>query len=72
MSTTPFATSHHASGHQPQGVIPARHPTRKFVPAPVHSAAGPVPADPPAETEQLLIADAVLELLRSINRNRSR
>ena len=73
MSTTPFVTSHHpaAGGYQPQDTtIPARRPTRKFSPAPVHvTAPVQVAVAPVVENDQLSVADAVLELLRSVNRN---
>ena len=68
MTTSPIAASHHPSH---DGGIPARRAARPFVPAPVHNApmhAAPVrPAEP--ESEQLVVADAVLQLLRTVNQN---
>ncbi len=63
MTTAPIVAPHH---HSADGGIPARRAGRTFVPAPVHTA--PVrPAEP--ESEQLVVADAVLALLRTVNQN---
>ena len=63
MTTSPVAASHHPAH---DNGIPARRPARPFVPAPVH-AAPILPAEP--ESEQLVVADAVLQLLRTVNQN---
>jgi hypothetical protein len=81
MTTSPFVTPHHrsAGGHQPHDApIPARRLGRVFVPAPVHTGpvAAPVHTDPVAvpdpAADQIAIADAVLQLLKSVNRNATR
>ena len=67
MTTSPFAAPAHpgAAGHPATHTsIPARRLGRKFVPAPVHT--GAVRAPEPQDDQQT-VADAVLELLRSVN-----
>ncbi|WP_157970630.1 hypothetical protein [Nakamurella deserti] len=69
MTTSPFVAPHHpAAGNlQPHdAAIPARRPHRPFVPAPVHTG---VVRPPEVESDQLVVADAVLELLRTVNQN---
>lgn len=66
MTTSPIAASHHSSH---DSGIPARRAARPFVPAPVHTAATR-PVEP--ESEQLVVADAVLQLLRTVNQNARR
>ena len=69
MTTSPFVASHHPTtgGYQPHDTsIPARRPGRAFVPAPVLS--GVVRAPEPDE-DQLKVADAVLQQLRTVNQN---
>ena len=70
MTTSPFVTPHHpaTAGHpSPNNSIPAHRPGRRFVPAPVHS--GVVRPPEVEATDQLVVADAVLELLRTVNQN---
>ena len=69
MTTSPFVASHHPAvgGYQPHDTsIPARRPGRPFVPAPVMSG---VVRPPEQDDDQLKVADAVLELLRTVNQN---
>lgn len=69
MTTSPFVSSHHPTvgGYQPHATsIPARRPGRRFVPAPVQSG---VVRPPEVESDQLVVADVVLELLRTVNEN---
>lgn len=73
MTTSPFVTSQHAASHPagngyqpPHTSIPARRPGRKFVPAPVQTG---VVRSPDVEADELVVADAVLELLRTVNQN---
>jgi hypothetical protein len=73
MTTSPFVTPHHptGAGHQPQGTtIPAYRPGRRFVPAPVHS--GVVRPPEVDAADELVVADVVLELLRTVNQNGQR
>jgi hypothetical protein len=69
-STTTVTPRHPASdaGHQPGGMtFRGRLPGRNFVPAPAQPAA----AQRSTENYDLLKADAALELLRWVNRNRT-
>jgi hypothetical protein len=69
MTTSPFITSNHPASNHPAAhgfSIPARRPTRKFTPAPVHTSS-PAPISSPSTSDDLSAADAVLALLRSIN-----
>jgi hypothetical protein len=69
MTTSPFVAPHASAtgGFQPHDVsIPARRPHRPFVPAPVHTG---VVRPPEVDSDQLVVADAVLELLRTVNQN---
>lgn len=70
MSASPFVTSHHtptAGGYPAGSSIPARRPTKKFAPAPVHNPA-PLSVVEGDLDDQLSRAVAVLALLRSVNR----
>ncbi len=70
MTTTQTIRTNHPATGAPHGVsIPARRPTRQFVPAPVHNPT-PVQVASNADSDALSTADAVLQLLRSVNRNR--
>lgn len=72
MTTSPFVAPAHTTtaGYQPQHTsIPARRPGRPFVPAPVHTG---VVRSPAVEVDQLVVADAVLALLKSVNQNAQR
>lgn len=72
MTTSPFIASQHPTvgGYQPPHTsIPARGPGRTFVAAPVQSG---VIRRPEVEADQLVLADAVLELLRSVDQNGGR
>lgn len=69
MTTSPFVASQHPTtgGYQPPHTsIPARRPGRAFVPAPVQSG---VVRRPEVEVDPLVVADAVLQLLKSVNQN---
>jgi hypothetical protein len=70
MTTTPFIHStHSATNAAHSGSGPARR-TRQFVAAPVAHSPAPLQNAPITENDPLSTADAVLELLRSVNRNR--